>query len=298
VAERTLSGSPSLPLLYARAALTAIGRGGASLPEDSFVLDDVSIDPDRLARYCRVCGFSLTDRLPVTYPHVLAFPLAVALMVDRSFPLALPGLVHIANTIEQGEPLVAGDRLRVRVRAERLHPHPRGRQVDLVAEVAAGGRPVWIGRSTYLARGGGSGGAERREPDRSGPEPVRRGTWRVPGDIGRRYAAVSGDVNPIHLHPLTARLFGFPRAIAHGMWTGARALAALEGRLPGAVRVDLRFQRPLRVPGTVVFGSAALDGGWVFDVRDPRTGEPHLTGRAVAATGEGGSPAVRSAARA
>ena len=38
---------------------------------------------------------------------------------------------------------------------------------------------------------------------------------------------MSGDVNPIHLHALTARAMGFPRAIAHGMWTYARTLAPL-----------------------------------------------------------------------
>ncbi|MYQ53488.1 MULTISPECIES: MaoC/PaaZ C-terminal domain-containing protein, partial [unclassified Streptomyces] len=52
--------------------------------------------------------------------------------------------------------------------------------------------------------------------------------WRLPGDLGRRYGAVSGDRNPIHLHPLTARLFGFPRHLAHGMWTVARCLAEAE----------------------------------------------------------------------
>ena len=50
--------------------------------------------------------------------------------------------------------------------------------------------------------------------------------WRLPGDLGRRYAAVSGDRNPIHLYALTAKAFGFPRQIAHGMWSKARCLAA------------------------------------------------------------------------
>ena len=39
--------------------------------------------------------------------------------------------------------------------------------------------------------------------------------WRLSGDLGRRYAAVSGDHNPIHLYPLTAKALGFPRQIAH-----------------------------------------------------------------------------------
>ncbi|MEV5316138.1 MaoC/PaaZ C-terminal domain-containing protein [Streptomyces sp. NPDC052687] len=87
--------------------------------------------------------------------------------------------------------------------------------------------------------------------------------WPLGGDLGRRYAAVSGDRNPIHLHPLTARLFGFPRPIAHGMWTLARCLAA--HGTPDAVRVRARFLAPVPLPGTVEFaaekGRFALRGG-------------------------------------
>ena len=52
--------------------------------------------------------------------------------------------------------------------------------------------------------------------------------WSLPASASRAYAAVSGDVNPIHMSALTAKAFGFPRAIAHGMYTAARALSEYE----------------------------------------------------------------------
>lgn len=55
----------------------------------------------------------------------------------------------------------------------------------------------------------------------------------IPSDMGRLYAAISGDRNPIHLHPLAAKAFGFRTTIVHGMWTLARCLAEVEGELPG-----------------------------------------------------------------
>ena len=100
----------------------------------------------------------------------------------------------------------------------------------------------------------------------------------MPGDIGRRYGAVSGDRNPIHLHPLSARLFGFKQAIAHGMWTKARCLAALEGRLPEAVTVDVRFKKPLFIPGRVEFSARENGTGWDFAVWGKG---PHLVGSAA-----------------
>jgi acyl dehydratase len=75
--------------------------------------------------------------------------------------------------------------------------------------------------------------------------------WRLPGDLGRRYAAVSGDVNPIHLHPLTARAMGFPRAIAHGMWTSAHALAALGPATAQSSSSHVWFRKPVLLPSTV-----------------------------------------------
>ncbi|HET7177742.1 MAG TPA: MaoC/PaaZ C-terminal domain-containing protein, partial [Solirubrobacterales bacterium] len=116
----------------------------------------------------------------------------------------------------------------------------------------------------------------------SSVEPVElpaAGEWRLGGDLGRRYAAVSGDRNPIHMHWLTAKPLGFPSAIAHGMCTKARCLAALESRLPDAFVVEVRFRKPILLPGRVEFASAAHGGEIEFAVRDPMRQTSHLEGR-------------------
>ena len=299
---RQVDQPPKLGRLYARAAVTARGRRGDRLPETEFALRDVVIDRNRLASYAEVCGFRKSDVLPPTFPHVLAFPLAVTLMVDPSFPFAMPGLVHVGNRISQQRPLRADERLTIGVRATDLRDHPRGRQFDMVTEVTVGGEPVWSEASTYLRRlrppplaGEGQGKPQIPSPlvgEGHGrpqiPSPLAgegqgggshpTAIWRVPRDIGRRYAAVSGDVNPIHLNPLAARLFGFRRAIAHGMWLKARCLAALEGRLPDNLTATVEFKSPLLLPSTVAFFSASTDSGWAIAVSQAGTGRPHLTG--------------------
>ena len=106
-----------------------------------------------------------------------------------------------------------------------------------------------------------------------------RVTWRLAGDLGRRYAAVSGDHNPIHLYPLTAKALGFRRQIAHGMWSLARCVAAVENRLPDAVTVDVAFRKPIFLPGSVAFGVEAYDDGLAFALTAPTSGSPHVVGR-------------------
>ena len=103
--------------------------------------------------------------------------------------------------------------------------------------------------------------------------------WSVPGDIGRRYAAVSGDRNPIHLHRLTALPFGLSRPIAHGMWLKARCLAALEPSLRPPHTVDVEFKLPLFVPARVTFTTRRDGAERRFEVRDAKGEKPHLTGR-------------------
>ncbi|TFV64036.1 UNVERIFIED_ORG: hypothetical protein E4P37_13645 [Bacillus sp. AZ43] len=279
MAVTVLDEAPSLGRLYAKAAVTARGRGG-DLPDTHLARRGVTVDPAHLAEYTRVCRLALGDVLPATYPHMLTFPLQMALMSDRSFPLALPGLVHVRNRIEQLRPIGAGALLDLEVWAERFATHRSGAAVDLCATVSAGGQEVWRSRSTYLSRGA---KAPQGAPEADIDVPVGAleravATWRIPDDAGRRYAKVSGDVNPIHLSGLTAKAFGFKRAIAHGMWVKARVLGALANRLPGAFAFDVAFKKPLFLPSTVTLSTAQAGGGWDVAVRNLKAGTEHVVG--------------------
>jgi acyl dehydratase len=277
-----LPEAPGLTGLYARALQRQLplvgGGGGDALPDTELVLADATVDREHLAAYDAVCGFRLSDVAAPTYLHVLAFPLAMRLMTDPDFPFGVMGLVHIANRIDQHRPVRAGESVELRVRADDLRDHDRGRQFDVVGEAWSGDELVWEDRSTYLRRGGGGGSERKPRPDEPAP-PTGGAVWRVPGDIGRRYAAVSGDRNPIHLHSATAKLFGQPAPIAHGMWLKARCLAALEGRYGESCSVVVRFKLPVRLGSKVAFTSSVSgDGERAFEVSSAGDGKPHLSG--------------------
>ena len=270
-----LESVPALPRLYATAALTARGRGG-DLPTRAIRLRSEVVDRDRLLRYQRLCGFPVGDTLPHTYPHLLGFPLQMELMARRDFPLALPGMVHLENVVTVHRRLTASDAFDVTVRAEHLREHPKGLLVDLVTEVDVAGERVWDGRSTYLRRGRSHEAAATPVPAPEPPAGDPVAVWRLAADLGRRYAAVSGDVNPIHLHPLTARAMGFPRAIAHGMWTCARALAALGPATAEPSTSHVWFRRPVLLPSTVALAVDRRGGQVVAGLRSVPGGVDHL----------------------
>jgi acyl dehydratase len=198
-------------------------------------------------------------------------------VTDRSFPFPLAGLLHVENRIEQSRPILLSERPSLSVTARDLRPHPRGLQFDVVTTVSVGGRTIWRERSAYLRKGGARG--PKPDPSNDQDEAVEpTALWRVPNDIGRRYAAVSGDRNPIHLSRFTARLFGQRRPIAHGMWLAARCLSSLEGRLPGELTIDVEFERPVPLGSTMAFVAHSEGHGWRFWARRPRDGRPCVSG--------------------
>ncbi len=288
MAERELAGAPSMLPMFARAGvamipgvsrLPFIGGGGGDVPDLTLTLTDAEIDRARLAAYDRVCGFDVGDALPATYPHMLAFPLHLALMTDGRFPFPAIGLVHISNRIVQHRPIRASELVSLRVWAAGLEPHPRGTQFSIHSEARIADELVWEEVSTNLRRGPSHESDDTKAE--SGPSSTTdlpaTATWRLRGDLGRRYGSVSGDLNPIHVHPLTARLFGFPSAIAHGMWTKARCLAALGPELPTAFAVEVAFKRPILLPATVRFAEAREGDQIRFGVRSEQD-KPHLDG--------------------
>ncbi|MEU2144455.1 MULTISPECIES: MaoC family dehydratase [Streptomyces albovinaceus subgroup] len=269
----------SLSASLVRGAVTSLfkraGRPDATLPLGRLVRPAAPVAPGPLAAYARICGFAESGPLPLTYPHVLAFPLTMRLMTDRAFPLPVLGLVHTWIEITPHRVVRPTEPLELAVYADGLAPHRRGTEVTMVTEARVGGELVWESRSGYLSRHATTNAAAspHSAPDAVG-DLSAVAEWRLPGDLGRRYGAVSGDRNPIHLHPLTARLFGFPRAIAHGMWTVARCLA--EARGGAEIRsVRAEFKAPVLLPATVTYAADPTGGSFVLRGAKERV---HLVG--------------------
>jgi acyl dehydratase len=297
-ATREVTGEPAMLPLLLKAALPVVPgvsslpgmrKTGGDLPQVTLTRPEVPIDRRHVAAYSSVCGFPLKESIPLTYPHLLAFPLHMAIVAHADFPFAAIGTVHLENSITQHRPVSVRESLQVTARPRGLRGHPKGRVFDIVTDVHSAGELVWEETSTFLHRG--KVGAEERaegtgmQLEDVPPSGIR---WQLSGNLGRRYAAVSGDLNPIHLYAVTAKAFGFPRQIAHGMWSKARCVAMLDPRLPAGVRVDVAFKKPILLPGSVAFGSRRVAGGggrrpdWAFSLSRPKDASPHLVGRSTA----------------
>lgn len=279
---KDLTDIPSFPAVYA-AALDPRGgrtRGGRTrgepvLPSTAYRVRSVRIDAERARDFDHLMGGPATDLVHPGVLHVLAFPVSLALMARRDFPFPLLGLVHLRNQVLQHRPVRVGELVDVECRVRDLRPHRKGRTFESVSTILGeDGEIIATDVSTYLTKGGAASPALTASAEQSpstvqaardtsstdGGRAARRafeaptptGRWSLSADAGRRYAAVSGDVNPIHMSALSAKAFGFPRAIAHGMYTASRAFTEARVDLSRPLRWDVSFDAPVTLPGTVL----------------------------------------------
>ncbi|PLR27595.1 protein dehydratase [Caulobacter zeae] len=270
---------PVSTLALAGGALRGLLRRGGAFPDATLEAGGVWLRREAIDAYAQTCGFAADAGVPLTFPHILAFPLQMRLMLAGDFPYPVMGLVHLSNRIRQHAPLKAGDRLAIAVRTGRLLAHDKGQAFSLETTARRDGQVVWEGTSVYLRLGGpGQGEPAPTVEGGATDTPVER--WTLPADLGRRYARVSGDANPIHTSALGARLFGFKRAIAHGMWVKARAVAALtQGAAVEAGEVEVAFRAPVFLPGEIQLLAGPAGAERAFEIKDAQGARTHLRGR-------------------
>lgn len=271
--------------MYAGALLSSRKRPGAvkALKPVTYVRPAVKLDAAEIAAYAKVCGFKPEAGVPVLYPQMLTFPLAMEFFASEYCPWPAMGTVHLANRVVQHARLHVGDVLRVEMRTGELLAHDKGQIFTLEFAIHRDDTLVWEGTMTALRLGVKNPvGKPYASALGADVDLSCQATFGAPADIGRRYGLVSGDMNPIHLSAASAKLFGFRQAIAHGLWTKARALAAMLPRQPlEKAEVTVEFKTPLYLPGRAALWSTRQVKGKqphnaIFEVRNAKGDKPHL----------------------
>lgn len=251
-------------------------KGEKVLPQVEYVVDSFKIDQKHLKAYNEICGYKNNGYIPATYLAVLSQSLQMSMMTSEAFPFALLGLVHIRNQVKQHRKMGVNETLTISCQFGELKPHDKGLQFDFLTTVKVAGDVVMEGLTTYLSRQKTDQVPTIKAKDEVEPNYTLKSVWDVAENTGRRYAAASGDFNLIHIHAITAKAFGFKQAIAHGMWSKARALASLT--LPDAYEADVYFKLPMYLPSQVELLTSEEKGNTYFLIRNQKSQKPHVTG--------------------
>ncbi len=279
--SETLTTLPSAGSLYLKAALSVTRKPGNEpvIPANSVDMKGLRFDAAHVSAYNEVCGLPV-ECLALTYPQVLAAPLHIHVLTQPNYPYPVMGMVHLRNAIEQLAPMSIGVAYDVEVRIGNSKKTGLGVEVDLITQYSAAGEVVWTATTTVLHRVKSKIRGKKAPPLPAPAVTAHYQPFEVPEDIGRRYAPVAGDHNPIHLYALTAKMFGFDRAIAHGMWSVARCLGLLLPALEGVpARLSVQFKQPLLLPGKVTLKHWEATDGIAFDLLAREGGKTHLSGQ-------------------
>ena len=252
-------------------------KGEKVLPQVEYVVDSFKVDQKHLKAYNQVCGFKNNGYIPAIYLAVLSQSLQMHMMTQEAFPFAILGLVHIRNQVKQNRKVGVNEQLTLSCKFGELKPHDKGVQFDFITTAKVGNEVVVEALTTYLARQKtAAGSAAAKAPESAAPEYKAAAEWDVSENTGRRYALTSGDFNLIHIHAVTAKAFGFKQAIAHGMWSKAKALSNLS--LPDAYEADVWFKLPMYLPSKVEFLTAQHGKDTEFLIRNAKSQKPHVAG--------------------
>ncbi len=244
----------------------------------------VRADARRLDRYRAVCGYPDADVVPAAWLETLFLGPMAAIVLSDHFPLSPLGLIHIGQVIVLRRPIEIGEAFDAVARLSAVRETSRGFELDLALELRAGADMPWTGLATLLSRNSATRARVRRDAATEGRFVAADAGWSatdlsLPSDLGRRYARASGDWNPHHLWPMTARVLGYRRPIAHGMWTLGRALAMPACQLAVPWVAEAKFRRPVFLPGRVTLRTRQKKDETEFEVRDAASFAPHLSGR-------------------
>ena len=281
----TFDSAPSFGPIYRRVLFGGSSKyqPGSPLPDIAAEWAGAQADAEKVKAYREAVGLPPGDTLPLLYPHVLTSGLHLSILSDPDFPFSLLGAVHARQHCIRHRPILISERVDAASRVADSRVVKAGIEFDVTTVLEVGGARVWEAISTYLVRGKKFG--EPQEPPARAklddlPDGDEVGPWQVPANMGRRYAGITGDYNPIHIADITAKLFGFKQAIIHGMWSAARSLAELgKGEEDAPTRADLLFKGPVFIRYDVKLLAGADGPATRFDLYCGSNPRPVLQGQ-------------------
>jgi len=286
--KRIINKPAGTAYIFAKAiAKSVMGKKTKSIimPDVNFIQKNISLNATNVSKYRKICGFSQdSNEVPLSYPYLIIFPIQSLLLIDPSFPFPAMGIIHLANNIQQFKIINIDTIVTASVRFDSIVlPHAKGYVFNVISEIyeSDGTTLMWRSTSTYLYRTRVSKDVDAttlyeskiKTEDVDTCKEIK--SYKCPVGFGLKYAAISGDYNPIHLYALTAKMFGFPRgAIVHGMWSNGTCVAALMPALEtmksskattknsdtsAFAEIYVEFKMPMYMPATGVLTSR-IDG--------------------------------------
>ncbi len=283
---------PSMGVIFLKAFFTSPFcsnsiKDNAIIQKHRIILKNFLPDKKQIKNYKVICSFhrDRPDIIPITYLQTIFIGLLGKYITSSFFPINPLGLIHIFQSFEQKRPVTLDEILDLACILDNIKKTENGIETQFTLKIISQGETVWKGVSVFFTRIR----AKKEKSSKKKEDKILKPkeTILVPAGTGRKYARVSGDYNPHHLYTVFAKIFGFKKAIVHGMWSLARVVASLDKHfgIQGYTYVEASFKLPIFMPATTSLGyeckndisnkQAIIN----FELRDTKKGLPHLKGK-------------------
>ena len=268
----SLAKQPSiLPLYMACLLKSAQGKTQSEVIEDlTLKFNGCDIDQKKLKKFNRFFGFSHDAQVvPTTFIHLLVFRPQLKFLLNKALPFPVMGLVHLFNDIISHESVSIDDKLDITISVKEFSEKKKGKELTIHTQVHSKGRLVWESFSGFLYPNKQKRKTSIKSPTNL-PNKTHSSSWELASNLGRQFALLSGDANPIHTYKLAAKIFGFKQAIAHGMCMALKCgseISHIRADNAPIKRLYVEFKKPVFLPNTVSFNYETEDQDAVdFDV--------------------------------
>ncbi|MEM7510145.1 MAG: MaoC/PaaZ C-terminal domain-containing protein [Bacteroidota bacterium] len=258
--ETTLPSMPDmmLPTLFSLRKGKRIGEKGIHI-EKSF--EDIRINASKMDAFLGYFGFQ--SKSPLSYLYVLAQRAQIKVMLDREFTMAIPGMIHVENQLVMDSAYNRNDPFHIQAKVN--VPYKKEGSLIPISEIhfLQNGKRVAYCKSTYLAKRK----SVKKSPKKEKAIPeiaslLNQERLELDLSSARKYAAISGDKNPIHTSSFLAKMFGLKNAIMHGWYSVCLAEKKFEKFSQTRIEeISVHFISPISLPSrsTLKFGKTKTE---------------------------------------
>ena len=248
---------PTLKSQLYRAFLT-LGRnkkieGSSYTRNKEFSLE--SLQSEKLKEYASF--FDFKGALPITYFYLISQRIQTSLMVEKDFPLPIPGMIHIRTKIDQKEDPILDSLITIKAEVSIINKDEGSLLPEFKETYFQNGVVIAEVKSSYLVKRKRKKGNRKKRVNtiiENKEQNWLATKWRLKGSDSFSYAKLSGDFNPIHISTVFAWLFGFKRKIIHGWYVGSKVISAIEKETDMPAKgIDIHFLNAIILPSELNF---------------------------------------------
>lgn len=218
----------------------------------SIQLENLYANEKQMSRFSKM--FGKPDDIP-TFAFITAFRASLQCLAQAKTPSSIMGLIHLSCEFKPYNKINWLTPLNIKVTLTKCEQTGKGLLYTVVTDFYQKGKLVLTNSNGMLDKSKKYRLENKANIDKQTlelPKLTNIANWQIKQKTAWSYALASGDLNPIHLHPILAKQFGLPNVLIHGMYNVSKTLEQLKSyNIEFNQGFKVEFNRPCFIPNNI-----------------------------------------------